>query len=347
MASKKSKKKSSSSKVAQMRAMREGAPAANEATDVETKAQKKKREAQEKKEADKAKKAALKVQKKQQKEELKAKRKQEREEKAAARKAEKEAKRKPKTGALTIEQVSTLNEGIALAPLPELDDEQRTKLAAEGDKEIRQLEGRFISAAIIVRGYMHYKLWEVAPNPESGKLGFKSIEKWFASAMPRISRAERFKIIKAAELVVPHIPEEDLRKMKTRNVQLLINYPKAKLADPEIIEAAKGSEKKFRQTAKKKAPESGIEETEHLMVPQSIRALFDEAIEAIMALHELTDKYEAMEGLAIYFMQGTTENPNFSGMSNRDAYEQLKAQQDGDGEAEDVEELHVNGEQSA
>lgn len=346
MASKKSKKKTS--KADQMRAMREGAPAAGESTDKETKAQKKKREAAEKKQQAKEAKAEQKRLAKEKKEQEKAERKKEREEKAAAKKAEKEANRKPKTGALTIEQVGSLDQGAIVktaAALPELSEEDKIALADKGDAEIRKLEGRFIQAAIIIRQFMVYELWKLAMNPDTGNRGFKSIEKWAASAMP-MSRSERFKAIKVAENLVPHIPEEDLKKMSARNLQLLVQVPKAKLADPEIIRAAQGSERTARRAINKRAPEAGIEETEHLMVPKSIRALVDEAIEAIMALHELADKYEALEGLAIYFMQGQTENPNFSGMSNRDAYEQLKAQQDGDVEPE-VEELHVNGEKTA
>lgn len=346
MPSKKSKKKSS--KVAQMRAMREGAPAAGEPTDVETKAQKKKREAAEKKQQAKEAKEAKKLEAKQQREAEKAQRKKEREEKAATRKAEKESSRKPKTGALTIEQVGSLDQGAIVkttAALPDLSEDEKIALADKGDAEIRKLEGRFIQAAIIIRQFMVYELWKLAMNPDTGQRGFKSIEKWAASAMP-MSRSERFKAIKVAENLVPHIPEDDLKKMTARNLQLLVQVPKAKLSDPEIIHAAKGSEKKLRKAVKNKAPESGIDETEHLMVPKAIRELFDEAIEAIMALHELGDKYEAMEGLAIYFMQGQTENPNFSGMSNRDAYERLKAQQE-EAEETDVQEVHVNGEQSA
>jgi len=342
MASKKSKKKSSRSE--QMRAMREDAPTAGEPTDVETKAQKKKREAAEKKEKLKADKQAQKAREKQQREENKAQRKREREEKAAARKAEKEAKKKPKTGALTLEQVGSLGDGAIVKALPELSEEQKIVLADKGDAEIRKLEGRFIQAAIIIRQFMVYELWRLAVNPDTGNRGFKSIEKWAASAMP-MSRSERFKAIKVAENLIPHIPEEELKKMPSRNLQLLIDVPKTKLADPEIREAAQHSEKKLRKTLSKKAPESGVEEVEHLMVPKSIRAVFDEAIEAIMALHELTDKYEAMEGLAVYFMQGQTEHPDFSGMSNRDAYNAMKERQE-DGEPDPAtEELHVNGEQ--
>ena len=329
-----------------MRAMREDSPAAGEPTDVETKAQKKKREAAEKKEKLKADKQSQKAREKQQREENKALRKREREEKAAARKAEKEAKKKPKTGALTLEQVGSLGDGAIVKALPELSEEQKIVLADKGDAEIRKLEGRFIQAAIIIRQFMVYELWRLAVNPDTGNRGFKSIEKWAASAMP-MSRSERFKAIKVAENLIPHIPEEELKKMPSRNLQLLIDVPKTKLSDPEIIKAAQGSEKAFRKTVSKKAPESGIEEGEHLMVPKSIRAVFDEAIEAIMALHELTDKYEAMEGLAVYFMQGQTENPNFTGMSNRDAYNALKDQQE-DGEPDPAEqELHVNGEKTA
>jgi hypothetical protein len=344
MAGKKTKKKSS--KADAMRRMREGAPAAGEPTDVaETKAQKKKREAAEKKETLKAEKKAAKEAAAKQREEDKAQKKREREEKSASRKAEKEAKRRPKTGALTIEQVGALPDGKIVQTLPELSEEDKISLADKGDAEIRKLEGRFIAAAIIIRQFMVYELWKLAVNPDTGNRGFKSIEKWAANAMP-MSRSERFKAIKVAENLVPHIPEEDLKKMSSRNLQLLVNVPKAKLGDPEIISAAKGSEKKLRKTVNKKAPESGVEETQHLMVPKSIRELWDEAIEAIMALHELTDKYEAMEGLAVYFMQGHTENPNFMGMSNRDAYAALKDRQE-DGEPHESEqELHVNGEQS-
>lgn len=341
MASKKSKNKKSRSE--QMRAMREDAPAIGEPTDKENKAQKKKRIAAEKKQKQKEEKDAAKARAKQEKEEAKAQRKKEREEKAAAKKAEKEANRKPKTGALTLEQVDSLGQGAIVQSLPELSEDQKIALADKGDAEIRKLEGRFIQAAIIIRQFMVYELWKLAQNPDTGNRGFKSIEKWAASAMP-MSRSERFKAIKVAENLVPHIPEEDLKKMPARNLQLLVNVPKAKLTDPEIITAAKGSEKNLRKTVSKKAPESGVEEAEHLMIPKSIRALVDEAIEAIMALHELADKYEAIEGLAIYFMQGQTEHPDFAGMSNRDAYAALKDREEQEPEPE---ELHVNGEETA
>jgi len=340
MADKKKSKKKKTSKADQMRAMREGAPNPGESTDVpETKAQKKKREAKEKKDAQKAEKQALKEKEKQQREERKAEKKREREEKAAQRKTEKEAKKKPKTGALTIEQVGALESGAIVQQLPELTDEQKIALADKGDAEIRKLEGRFIQAAIIIRQFMVYELWKLAVNPETGNRGFKSIEKWAASAMP-MSRAERFKAIKVAENLIPHIPEEDLRKMSSRNLRLLVDVPKAKLSDPEIIAAAKSSEKKFRKTVSKKAPESGIEESEHLMVPKSIRALFDEAIEAIMALYDIPDKYEAMEFMANYVMQGQTDNPNFAGMNHRDAYAALKDKEE---EEPEPEELHTAG----
>jgi len=346
MATKKSKKNKSSKSDA-MRRMREGAPAAGEETEPrETKAQKRKRESAEKKEALKEAKRIEKEAIKLQHEANKLAKKTEREQKAAARKVEKEAKRKPKTGALTIEQVVSLGDSAIVQTLPELNEEQRISLADKGDAEIRKLEGRFISAAIIIRQFMVYELWKLAQNPETGNRGFKSIEKWAASAMP-MSRSERFKAIKVAENLVPHIPEEDLKKMSSRNLQLLVSVPKAKLADPEIISAAKGSETKLRKTVNKKAPESGIEESEHILVPKSIRASFNEAIEAITALHELGDRYEAMEGLAIYFMQGQTEHPDFAGMSNRDAYNALKdREEDGDPNPEE-QELHVNGEKTA
>jgi len=340
MADKKMSKKKKPSKADQMRAMREGAPNPGDSTDApETKAQKKKREAKEKKDAQKAEKQAIKEKEKQLREERKAEKKREREEKAAQRKAEKEAKKKPKTGALTIEQVGSLGDGVIVQPLPELNEEQRIALADKGDAEIRKLEGRFIQAAIIIRQFMVYELWKLAMNPETGNRGFKSIEKWAANAMP-LSRSERFKAIKVAENLIPHIPEEDLRKMPSRNLRLLVDVPKAKLSDPEIIEAAKGSEKKFRKKVREKAPESGIEESEHVFIPKSAKQNFDEVVEAVMALDGVTDKGEVLERLGEYYMQGPTDNENFAGMSNRDAYAALKDKEE---EEPEPEELHTAG----
>lgn len=340
MADKKKSKKKKTSKADQMRAMRESAPNPGEPTDApETKAQKKKREAQEKKDRLKAEKKQQKEFEAKQREERKAAKKREREEKAAARKAEKEAKKKPKTGALTIEQVVSLGDGAIVQQLPELTEEQKVALADKGDAEIRKLEGRFIQAAIIIRQFMVYELWKLAVNPETGQRGFKSIEKWAASAMP-MSRSERFKAIKVAENLVPHIPEEDLKKMSSRNLQLLVSVPRAKLGDPEIIEAAKGSEKKLRKTVKKKAPEAGIEESEHVFIPKSAKENFNTVVEAVMALDGVTDKGEVLERLGEYYMQGQTDNENFAGMSNRDAYAALLEAQESEPEPE---ELHTAG----
>jgi hypothetical protein len=337
-------KKQGSSKADAMRQMREKAMEPGEDA-TESKKDKAKRLAAEKKQKQKDAKEAKKAEEKANRLKAKAEKAEQRKAKAEQRKAEREAKRKPKTGALTVAQFSAaLPEGVAVMPsLAELTEEQKIKLADDGDKEIRKLEGRFIQAAIIIRQFKVYELWRLALNPSTGKRGFKSLEKWAENAMP-LSRSERFKAIKVADSLIPHIPEEDLKKMPSRNLQLLVSVPKAKLSDPEIIEAAKGPEKKLRKTLSKKAPEAGVEEAEHLMVPKSIRGVVDEAIEAIMALHELGDKYEALEGLAVYFMQGQTDNPNFSGMSNRDAYNAWQEQQ---GEPGDPEEVHSNGEEVA
>ena len=335
------KKKKGNSKAEAMRQMREGAPSATE--NRPSKKELKKQATEEKKRLAKEAKEAQKAAEKLKREADKAAKKAERELKAAQRKAEKEANRKPKTGALTLEQVTSLGEGAIVPALKELTEDQKIKMADEGDRVIRQLEGRFIQAAIVIRQFMVYELWRLAVNPDTGNRGFKSIEKWAANAMP-MSRSERFKAIAVAEKLVPHIPEEDLKKMSSRNVQLLVSVPKAKLSDPEIVEAAKGSEKKLRKTVSRKAPEAQIEESEHVFVPKTVKANLDIAIEAIMALHELDNRAEALEGLGEYFMQGQTENPNFSGMSNRDAYEQLKERQDEGDEPEDVPELHASGE---
>lgn len=337
-----SKKVKGSSKTEALRRMREKSA---EGDEQESKAAKKKREAAEKKVKAKTDKQQQKEIEKKKREENKAKRKQEREEKAAARKAEKEANKKAKTGLLTVEQVAYLPKG-AMDPLPEITEEQRIKLADEGDKEIRQLQGRFVRAAIIFRSYMHYELWKDAINPDTGKRGFKSIEKWAESAMPMISRSERFKLVKVADSVVPHIPEPELKKIGARNAQLLINVPKAKLQDPEIIKAAQGSESGLRKKLAKDVPEAGIEENSAVVVPKSVKTAFAEAIEAIIALHEYSTKEEAYEGLAEYFMQGQTESERFPGMSNREAWQKMKDEENGDSEPEDVEELHVNGEAS-
>jgi hypothetical protein len=334
------KKKSGGSKSEALRQMREGAP--KEETVVGKKAMAKQAKADKaaKLKADKADKKAA---EKKERDEQKAKTKELKLQQAADKKAAKEAAKKPKTGLLTVEQIPYLPKG-AMEPLPELSDEQRVKMADEGDKEIRQLQGRFIRAAIIFRGYMHYRLWEQAVNPETGKRGFKSIEKWAASAMPMISRSERFKLIKVADSVVPHIAEDDLKKIGQRNAQLLINVPKAKLQDPEVIKAAQGSESGLRKKLAKDVPEAGVEENRAVVVPQSVKTAFSEAIDAITVLHEYTTKEEAYEGLAEYFMQGQTESERFPGMSNREAYQKLQDAENGEEEPEDVEEIHVNGE---
>src|SRR6185369_18029468 len=132
------------------------------------------------KEAKEAQKAAEKLKR----EADKAAKKAERELKASQRKAEKEANRKPKTGALTLEQVTSLGEGAIVPALKELTEDQKIKMADEGDRVIRQLEGRFIQAAIVIRQFMVYELWRLAVNPDTGNRGFKSIEKWAANAMP-------------------------------------------------------------------------------------------------------------------------------------------------------------------
>jgi hypothetical protein len=333
------KKKSGGSKSDALRQMREGAPKES-AVDKKALAKQAKAEKAAKLKAEKAeRREAEKKERAIQKEKTKALKKEE----AEKRRLAKEAAKKPKTGLLTIEQIPYLPKG-ALEPLPELSDEQRVKLADEGDKEIRQLQGRFVRAAIIFRGYMHYELWKEALNPDTGKRGFKSIEKWAESAMPMISRSERFKLVKVADSVVPHIAEEDLKKIGARNAQLLINVPKTKLQDPEIIKAAQGSESGLRKKLAKDVPEAGVEENRAVVVPQSVKTAFSEAIEAITALHEYTSKEEAYEGLAEYFMQGQTESERFPGMSNREAWQRIKDAENGDEEPEDVEELHVNGE---
>lgn len=332
------KKKKSGSKSDALRQMREGAPK-EPAVDKKALAKQAKADKAAKIKADKSEKKAA---EKKERNEQKAKTKALKQEQAAAKKAAKEAAKKPKTGLLTIDQIPYLPKG-AMEPLPDLTEEQRVKLADEGDKEIRLLEGRFVRAALIFRGYQHYNLWKEAMNPDTGKRGFKSIERWAASAMPKISRSERFKIARLADSVVPHISEEDLKKIGARNAQLLIHVPKIKLQDPEIIKAAQGSESGLRKKLAQDVPEAGVEESRPVMVPKSVKDAFSEAIDAITALHEYATKEEAYEGLAEYFMQGQTENERFPGMSNREAYAKMQEEENGDAEPEDVQELHVNG----
>lgn len=332
MATKGKKKSKGMSKADFMRHMREN----QAAPDLQNPKEKAKQEREAKKAAEKESKAAEKAAAKQAKEDAKAAKKAEREAKAAQRKADKEAKaaaRKPKTGALTVEQFSALvPAGTLDKELPELTEDQKIALADKGDKEMREFEGRLFRAALITRQFMVYELWKVAPNPKTGERGYKSIQKWAESVMP-ISRSQRYQTLAVAEKVIPHMSDEDLKKIGPRNMRLLIDVPKAKLADPEIIEAAKGSEKKLRKVLAKKAPEAGVEETEHVFVPKQVKENLDEAIAAIIALHELSDKAEALEGLGIYFMQGQTEHPDFAGMSNRDAYNAL-LERENQGEAE-------------
>jgi hypothetical protein len=341
MANDKGKKnKSGGSKSEALRQMREGAP---KEPSVDKKALAKQAKADKAaklkagRDEQKAKEKKIRDDKKAEAKELKKK-------ESAERKAAKEAAKKPKTGLLTIEQIPYLPKG-AMEPLPELSDEQRVKMADEGDKEIRQLQGRFVRAAIIFRSYQHYALWKEALNPDTGKRGFKSIEKWAESAMPMISRSERFKLVKVADSVVPHIAEDDLKKIGARNAQLLINVPKAKLQDPEIIKAAQGSESGLRKKLAKDVPEAGVEENSAIVVPKSVKSVFSEALDAATALHDLHTREEAYEVLAEFYMQGQTENERFPGMSNREAFSKLQDEENGDDEHEDVEELHVNGEQ--
>jgi hypothetical protein len=117
--------------------------------------------------------------------------------------------------------------------------------------------------------------------------------------------------------------------MPMRNRQLLIANPSVNLKDREIVEAAKGSNKGLRKKLKEKHPDLHLENSSAILVSESVKSKHNEAIEAIIALHQLDSNEEGEEALAEYFMQGPTENPEYqyrneagglSPMSNRDAY---------------------------
>lgn len=304
------KKKSGSKNSDALRQMREGGNASGEARP--DKAAQRAEEKKLKAEAIKREKEAKAAQKKADKEA-----------KAAAKAAEKEAAKRPNT-VLTDEQMEVIApKGEPLPQLEKLSEAESIKRADAGDKELRGLEQKFLRAAIIIRDFKVNELWKFATNPDTGERGFKSLSKWIASVMP-LSRSEGYKALAVGENLIPHIPESDLKDMPARNLQLLVNVPKIRLSDPEIIGAAKKSEKALRKTLSEKAPEAHIEENGHVFVPASAKSVVDEAIEAITELHECENRGSAMEALALYFLQGPTEHPAYKGMNNKDAYDQLK-----------------------
>lgn len=230
--------------------------------------------------------------------------------------------------------------------LPPLSEDERQKMAEEGDSKVREIsksvEKMSIEMGIVLRENKVYELWKLLKD-KNGR-AFKDTaaridkdgtkhrartgwENWVMDAMPQ-ARSTGFALARQAELLLPYISKEELGEISARNRQLLSKVPalKFKSLDSPIRKAAKGSQRDLEAAIDKHAPEAHIEKNHKFVIEGSLAPIIADAFEAVKLLCEVHEDGHALEILAGDWLASNSQDERFPGMSNQEAFEAYKKQ---------------------
>jgi len=208
-------------------------------------------------------------------------------------------------------------------------EEVKREFAIAEDKRFRSLESSYrhtqVEMMVILREFQAADLWQYVDNAKGKK--FTSFDKWLREAAP-VSRASAYASLKAGEKLLPYIPKEELEGMSVRNINILSKVPRVKFekVDSPIRKAAQGSEKDLRDAVSKHAPEAHVEHNQKFTVEGTAAPIIRDALEAVKLLCEVFEDGEALEILASDWLQSTSQDERFAGMTNMGAFEALKKQ---------------------
>jgi hypothetical protein len=252
---------------------------------------------------------------------------------AAEKQAAKDAKAKEKADAKDAKDAKNADIIKAKDPLTMdgkvMTEEQKREFAVSEDKRFRGLEYSYrhtqVEMMIILREFQAADLWQYVDNVKGKK--FSSFDKWLREAAP-VSRASAYASLKAGEKLLPYIPKEELESMSVRNINILSKVPRVKFekVDSPIRKAAQGSEKDLRDAVDKHAPEAHIEHNQKFTVEGTAAPIIRDALEAVKLLCEVHEDGEALEILAVDWLDALCQDERFPKMNNRDAVEALKKQ---------------------
>jgi len=221
--------------------------------------------------------------------------------------------------------------------LPVLTEDQKQTKAIEDDKRFRELESgarkNFVEMMFILREMKAYELWKYLQNKAGKKYG--SFDTWLKEAAP-LSRAGGYAALKAADKLLPIIPQKELEQMPRYSVELLTKLPKLHLENTTIREAAKTqSKKELVRTIQKEAPDAHVEGKKKIEVDTSTAPIIGDAFEAAIDLAGLSGENEALEYICTDWLDSLCSDERFKGMSNREAWNALKQSKEASTAADD------------
>lgn len=166
------------------------------------------------------------------------------------------------------------------------------------------------------------KLYRLLNNPE-GK-PFTSFESWLKDCAPgESSRATAF-VSKRIYAAIKDIPEEERKKLKRQNADVLSRLSAQTKRDPKVLKAAQTeSESKFRQTVAREHPEEHIEEKSriNLKPEKSQREVIGEALKVMGWILESTSREECLEAICQEWLNSYCSRQEYSHLSNQRAYD--------------------------
>jgi hypothetical protein len=185
----------------------------------------------------------------------------------------------------------------------------------------------FVEMGLVCLEVQKRELWKLIVAPDwidsqgvehSGET-FHSIDAWIMDRLG-VSRASAYSAMKVLEA---NAPIDDLREMPRRNAVRFAKLSSAVQADPDIIEAAKGSEKSFLAKIQRDYPDQHIEKTRAIVAAPAItaREAMDLCFDVVCWAYDLSSREDVLENLCAYFMDNDCEREGWEGMKNRQAYD--------------------------
>lgn len=160
--------------------------------------------------------------------------------------------------------------------------------------------------------------WIDEQGVEHSNEPFHSLDAWIMDRLG-VSRRSAYHAMKVLEA---NTPLDDLREMPRVNAVRLAGLSTSVQADPDIIEAAKGSERAFVEAIQEKYPDQHAEKTRTIIAQPTAtaREAMDLCFEVVCWAYDLTSREDVLENLCAYFMDGNCEREGYSQYSNRNAY---------------------------
>ena len=169
------------------------------------------------------------------------------------------------------------------------------------------------------------ELYRYLPDPAAGT-AYTSFDRWLCDVAP-VSRSSAYAAKKIVQQLKDFVPRKELEGMPRANLEVLKELPpQQKRAKKWHAAAQEMTENDFRAKVERECPEAHIEAVKAIrVVPEKSGArVIERAIAARMEIYGEKGRAEALESIAVAFLDGDCDVEEYQGMTNGEAYRKAK-----------------------